>query len=377
MKPFRANPVYLSLLLAGLITFSAQAQTAPREYRDWSVSCSNVKACTAISISGLNEMGVGTRPRGVAADTEMGWLWIGIEAGAAAKPKILYSGEYSTDQPTPNTGSLRVIGKNGRVLAGGTFMLIPDPSGASQIQAAEVDRFLALAKTGHAVVYAKAASRPVQSFASLSGFVAALRAVEAVQGRTGTTGAWVDVGRLPRERIPPAPPPPKVIAVGFVKHSTRTSLPKLVSERRTAECDDSDRLDPGGQGVESFSLGKGRTLWAIPCGAGAYNMWSKFYLQTSSTRLEPYRFARPERAELDEDANSLVNVSIEPETGQISAFAKGRGIGDCGSAETYTWDGTTFVLTSLIEMNACSGLMADFWPERIKADVVLPAKGKR
>jgi hypothetical protein len=31
----------------------------------------------------------------------------------------------------------------------------------------------------------------------------------------------------------------------------------------------------------------------------------------------------------------------------------------------------------LIEMNACSGLMPDFWPQRIKTEVVPPAKAKR
>ncbi|MFM1976608.1 MAG: hypothetical protein RL145_1454, partial [Pseudomonadota bacterium] len=134
----------------------------------------------------------------------------------------------------------------------------------------------------------------------------------------------------------------------------------------------------GGQGIESFNLGKGRVLWAVPCGAGAYNMWSKFYLQTNSNRLEPYRFSTPEPARDDEDAHSLVNVSVEPETGQISAFSKGRGVGDCGSAQTYTWDGTNFVLTNLIEMNACNGLTPDFWPVRVKTEVTLPpAKAKR
>ena len=372
-----AKPLLLPLALAGSFITPAQAQSVPKDYRDWSVSCSNIKTCTAISISGLNEMGVSTRPRGVAANTEMGWLWVELEAGPSAKPKIIYSGLYDASQTSNKEGSLRIVGQDGRPLANDVFALTAHESGASQVRAADVDRFIARAKAGTAVVYSSGPRSTIHSFASLSGFVAALRAVEALQGRTGTAAAWVDVGKLARERVPPAPAAPRVSALAFTKLSSRTTVPKLVSDRRKAECDDSDRLDPGGQGIEGFNLGKGRILWSVPCGAGAYNMWSKFYLQTSSTKLEPYRFSTPEPAADEEDANSLVNVSIAPETGQISAFAKGRGIGDCGSAATYTWDGTSFVLTTLVEMTACGGLMPDFWPVRIKTDVVPPAKAKR
>ena len=377
MTSFPAKLLLLSFVLAGLFVMPVQAQSVPKDYRDWSVSCSNIKTCTAVSISGLNEMGVSARPRGVRAETEMGWLWLELEAGPAAKPKIIYSAMYTSTQSTPKDGSLRIVGRDGRPLANGNFILTPDESGASLLPSADVDRFIALAKNGHALVYSIGTSRQVQSFASLSGFVAALRAIEVTQGRTGTAAAWIDKGKSARERVPPAPAVPRINAVAFTKLSARTTVPKSVLERRKAECDDSERYDPGGQGIEGFNLGKGRTLWSVPCGAGAYNAWSKFYLQQGSTSVMPHPFLGPERPASDEDAHSLVNVSIEPETGQISAFSKGRGIADCGTAETHTWDGTRFVMTTLIEMNACSGLMPDFWPQRIKTEVVPPAKTKR
>lgn len=90
MNTRTAKPLLLSFVLAGLFVMPVQAQSVPKDYRDWSVSCSNIKTCTTVSISGLNEMGVSARPRGVPADTEMGWLWLEIEAGPAAKPKIIY-----------------------------------------------------------------------------------------------------------------------------------------------------------------------------------------------------------------------------------------------------------------------------------------------
>ncbi len=376
MNTLIAKPLLLSFVLASLFAMPVQAQSLLKEYRDWSVSCSNIKTCTAVSISGLNEMGVSARPRGVPADTEMGWLWLEIEAGPTAKPKITYSAMYSSAQPTPKDGSLRIVGRDGRPLANGTFLLTPDESGASLLPSADVDRFIGLARNGHAVVYSSGAGRRAHSFASLSGFVAALRAIEVTQGRTGTAAAWIDKGKLARDRVPPAPAAPIVRAVAFTKLPARTTVPKSVLEIRKAECDDSERYDPGGQGVEGFNLGKGRILWAVPCGAGAYNTWSKFYLQQGNAALVPHPFVEPERDTKDEDAHSLVNSTVDPQTGQISAYAKGRGIGDCGIAETHTWDGTRFVLTTLIEMTACSGLLPDFWPQRIKTEVILPAKAK-
>lgn len=372
------RPLLVSLALLSFFTVPANAQSPTKDYRDWSVTCSNLKTCTAVSISGLNEMDLSKPPRGVSDKTETGWLWVEIEAGPNAKPKILYSGEYLADQPTAKDGTLRILGQNGRALANGTFVLTSHESGASQVQSADIARFISVARAGQSVVYFPGTSRTVQSFASLSGFVAALRAIEVEQGRTGTLGAWIDGGKQARERIPPAPTTPRVSAMAFAKITSRTTAPKLVMDRRKAECDDSDRLDYGGQGIESFNLGKGRILWVVPCGAGAYNMWSKFYLQTHSNRLEPYPFSSPDPATDEQDAHSLVNVSVEPETGQISAFSKGRGVGDCGSAQTYVWDGTEFVLTSWIEMTACSGLTPDFWPVRVKKDVIpTPAKAKR
>jgi hypothetical protein len=377
MNTRTAKPLLLSFVMAGLFVLPVQAQSVPKDYRDWSVSCSNIKTCTAVSISGLNEMGVSSPLRGVPADTEMGWLWLEIEAGATAKPKIIYSAMYHSTQPTPKDANLRIIGRDGRTLKNGAFILTPDDSGASRLPSADVDRFITLANTGRAVLYSSGGSRKVISFASLSGIIAALRAIDVAQGRTGTAVAWVDKGKLGRERVPPAPAVPSIHAVAFTKLSARTYVPKSVLEIRKAECDDSERYDPGGQGIEGFSLGKGRILWSVPCGAGAYNAWSKFYLQQGNATVVPYPFPGPERDALGEDAHSLVNASIEPEMGQISTFSKGRGIADCGTAETYTWDGMRFVLTKLLEMNACGGLIPDFWPQRIKTEVVLPAKAKR
>lgn len=41
--------------------------------------------------------------------------------------------------------------------------------------------------------------------------------------------------------------------------------------------------------------------------------------------------------------------------GELSTYAKGRGIGDCGTAERFAWDGEMFRLIERREMNQCRG----------------------
>jgi hypothetical protein len=41
----------------------------------------------------------------------------------------------------------------------------------------------------------------------------------------------------------------------------------------------------------------------------------------------------------------------------ISEWAKGRGIGDCGTAATYAWDRQSFRLVEQKEMSECRGTL--------------------
>jgi len=39
----------------------------------------------------------------------------------------------------------------------------------------------------------------------------------------------------------------------------------------------------------------------------------------------------------------------------LNSYNKGRGLGDCGNAETYVWDGATFRLVQAYAMSECRG----------------------
>jgi Protein of unknown function (DUF1176) len=51
----------------------------------------------------------------------------------------------------------------------------------------------------------------------------------------------------------------------------------------------------------------------------------------------------------------LVNSDWDAATQTISSYAKGRGLGDCGSSESWVWDGTSFRLTRATVMGECRG----------------------
>ena len=65
--------------------------------------------------------------------------------------------------------------------------------------------------------------------------------------------------------------------------------------------------------------------------------------------------------------DELQNVTYDPKTHTLTSVAKGRGIGDCGSNETWLWDGKAFRLLRETEMDACRGVLIDDWPTRYVA----------
>ena len=51
----------------------------------------------------------------------------------------------------------------------------------------------------------------------------------------------------------------------------------------------------------------------------------------------------------------LTNGDWDPKTRRLSSFERVRGIGDCGSTESYAWDGTRFRLVEQNEIGECRG----------------------
>jgi hypothetical protein len=68
-----------------------------------------------------------------------------------------------------------------------------------------------------------------------------------------------------------------------------------------------------------------------------------------------------------------VNARWNPARESLSSFARGRPLGDCGTSETYVWDGTMFRLIQARAMPVCRGAWE--WPVLWSATPVEAATG--
>jgi len=110
-------------------------------------------------------------------------------------------------------------------------------------------------------------------------------------------------------------------------------------------------------------LGPDQLLWEVPCDAGAYNLISLYMLgNAAGTRFVPAVIEGNTGWENQSVPSAqLVNASYDPGTRQLSAFNKGRGLGDCGSSEAWMWDGRRFARLDETVMGECEGVTSEHW----------------
>jgi len=309
--------------------------TESRAFRDWIAVCDNGNACFAY---GPGREG-------------FGWIRVAIEPGPDAGPQVS-AGYWPEEAGTTRAFSLTIDG------AVYPMMLSNNEPVAAEVPAAkalEVVRALAGGST---------ARISGDHEISLSGAAAALLWIDERQGRVDTVTALRRPGQRPASTVraaPPLPavsPAPAVSQTGFGEQN-QTLPAALEAVPAVAECRAETAEHWVGKEVMSARLDASTELWAVPCFAGAYNMGHDWYITGPGGR-DP-RPARLSSASGETGAGTI-NGGYSPETRTITAFAKGRGVGDCGAASTWTWTGREFVLTRELEMQACWGVPADYWP---------------
>lgn len=350
------HPILIAAAVA--LAGSAQAQTSEtREYRDWSVTCDNGNACFAF---------------GFAPEFGAGWVRISMPPGPDARPEVafgLWAEDFfrgrTTGAPPPPV-SLVI---DGRTFAGTVAEATGEDAPVGEITT-----------DARAAISAIAAGRTMEIHAgdvvsiSTHGASAALLWIDERQGRLGTTTALLRRGGRPASSVP-APPPLPVLRAAPAEDQTgfgddKQTLPAALAALPAvkdclAESEYSDWLV---QNVMSARLGPDAELWAVPCGAGAYNISHQWYV-TGPGGADP----RPaellgsggrrtgDAAEVWPD-NSTINGGYAPNERALVAFSRGRGIGDCGTAQTWLWTGRRFELQSEMSMGHCAGVPLDYWP---------------
>jgi Protein of unknown function (DUF1176) len=348
------NTIVVALMC---MTASAQAGTdagvSPSKvltFKDWTVGCDNGLACQAVALvpedAADKELSIVIkRPEGVAAP-----LNIELATGQSMSYGygILVDGRTILNVGAQNTREfITVSGREALKLA----------RSMSRGKVLEIigDDFKKLGS------------------ASLSGTSAALRYIDAQQGRGGSAGAVVAIGKrkaAAKQAVLPVITAKKVVPTGLLPDATA-----LVALSENSPCA-ADRF--GSTQDIAYSLGttaKGpQALVMLNCGAGAYNTTSGIYVgQQESTGKWTFAPARFDYGSYgfgeDKSIPLLVNSDWDAATQTISNYNKARGLGDCGSSETWVWDGSMFRLTSATAMRECRGSLE--WIPVWRAEVKL------
>jgi Protein of unknown function (DUF1176) len=332
--------IALALSCAGTVSVAADSP-APipgkvETYKDWTVGCDNGLACQAVSLAteGVSEgtlSTVITRP-----------------SGATSPLTIQMSGF------TSKADRFRIM-VDGRVATTGTMQV---GSGTIAVTGANAMRLARAMARGKTIRLIDGAGTDLGT-ASLTGVSAVFRHIDGQQGRAGSRGAIIATG--PRM----ATAKKSAIPVIEVKKITPTDMlpdaSALVALSEGSPCAE-QRL--GSTEDTAYSLGTGangaQALVLLNCGAGAYNFSSGVYVGRRNSAgkwaFEPAKFDYGAGGFSDDSKIPIVvNADWDAAKQTLSSYAKGRGLGDCGSSESWVWDGTRFRLTEAKAMGECRG----------------------
>lgn len=316
------------MMIIALAAAAASAQPQPlRTFADWTVGCDNGHACTAVVL--LPEEDAWERD-------DYFQLTIKRDAAPDAVPMIDWDNDLG-DTP----GTLLV---DNRVIARGVRRGMPlTPAMISAL------------RRGHTASLRTDSAQTLN--ASLAGLTASLLMIDDRQGRVGTTSGLIRPGRRLMSGGGPALPV-------IVRPAPSTAAPRTVTvdeARRiigpdNATCEDSSPPI----GIESYRLDATHSLALIshPCGNGAFNYFATAMIIDNAGRATPARFETDPGMGGEagsEPGNVVVNARYDADQAILNAYAKGRGVGDCGTLSDYVWDGTRFALSRLLQMGECRG----------------------
>jgi hypothetical protein len=345
-------------------TGAARATNVPlyRTFKDWTVACDNVRRCTAV---GMRE-------------EEADSLVAVIEraAGPGGAMRIVLTG------PDLDADSRLLVDGHALELDPRHWRWQPpkneDERGRWVARdAAAVAAFVHALRNAHRMAIADFESdKPAAGIGDLSldGLGAALLAMDDVQGRVGTQGAWARAGSAPESRVPAAPPLPSLRRGPVPKALAPRDAARLAAAVRKAK---TEVLDDEGcesrSNDEAYALTDSDALVLVECMTGAYQEGSLAFRvpRDAPAKAVLLHFDTiPGEAPLDQ----LWLAGYDAASGELAHHSKGRGLGDCGGDAHWQFDGNVFHLLDYRLMQRCGGLMPDEWPwlwrARVESKVV-------
>lgn len=316
------------------------AATVPlqREFRDWVVTCDNLRHCIA---------------EGADADTPSLVLRLTRAAGAAGAATLRIDGL--------DAGSaLAALQLDGKPLALDARLWSNDDDDGLRAWTTSDDATIArfIRSTGDGSRLSLG-----DSTGSLDGFAAALLLMDEVQGRIGTTTAWRKPGAQPASSVPAAIMPPMRRATPFLGPAITPAQSRALlaaayalATDASSDCDLAEDDEPE---TDVARLNATEALVLRECGRGAYQSGFRAYRGPIDAPAQLRQIALPS-APGRPDLTWLMDASYDDATGTLSHFSKGRGLADCGENASWLFDGRGFVLESLAIQPRCQGVMLDF-----------------
>ncbi|GAB1582559.1 DUF1176 domain-containing protein [Phyllobacterium phragmitis] len=320
------------------------ALAAYKKVRDVSVNCDFVQTCTLSSWQ--NEV------QGLYA------LSVERAAGPGTQPALVLG---TAELAPQSTVGISVDGKQVLDIPVSAFTRNSESGEYRYADKADMAKLIDAMKAGSkAEVRLQTREGPLTADFSLAGFVGGLIFMDETQGRVGTVDALQSKGNKP-----PAPAPQVTAIDSFDK------IPQPIRADFTgqnAACGDIDADRFATVGGFSAKIGD-RMLLGLPCGAGgAYNQPYVFY-QEQGGRVTP--LALPVMGDEGPTTTAAAwNIDWNQETRTLTAFFRGRGLGDCGvynvwKANETDEDGIAFVLMQSRSKGECDGNNAggpENWP---------------
>ena len=288
------------------------------------------------------------------------WLSLDIERGAGAGATAALNANFLDDWPkdAPAQTEVYFVTNEGIKIP----LRVTQGSEGMQMWTMPLDAGAVDALRNAATVEMKGPDGKTLAIGSLAGLSATLRYMDDKQGRTDGVTALIARGHKSASAVPSAPVTPIVQpAPNTSLAAYRPTAAEWAVLKSRADCDadlDTEYFETG-----TYRLDAATTLVSVPCGHGAYNMTTAYYIarkegagKAAKMQFEalPFDHAVGDPTET-ERLTFLVNSGYDTDKHLLTHYVKGRGIGDCGEAAQWVWDGTRFRMTYLAVMNECRG----------------------
>ncbi len=303
--------------------------TQTRTFSDWTMACDNGGQCSMTSLS-----------------PEDGAFYpVNLALTRDAGPNGAISVALVANQEGLSPARIAVDGAS----VGGLF---PTTSKGMATISGNAAAAIAYALADGHTMTVRDAGGGVLATLSLDGASAALRFIDAAQGRADTVTAIVAKGNEPARAVPAAPRLPVIIATPVARGAAQIDATMAAELKKRARCDAPLVADLA---PEAYLLGDGATLVLVPCSRGAYNLSSALFV-IEDGKARPAKIDAPSgftEIGATVEIPQVVNGSVE--NGVLTSYAKGRGPGDCGVQQDFVWDGTMLRLAQQAEMGECRG----------------------